>query len=77
MSHISEFDKAKNEVFNGFRMCHHDTKEGFQDESDFTYLKKLYRDGLQKSGMAHLLLNKNCITCCSSLLPTHEGGDIN
>ena len=38
-----------------FSTCHHDAKEGFQEESDFTYLKKLYRDGLQKTGKARSL----------------------
>ncbi len=60
-----------------FRTCHHDTKEGFQEESDFTYLKKSYRDGLQKAGKAHLLLDKICMTFFTPLLPAHEGGDIN
>ena len=60
-----------------FSTCHHDTKDGFQEESDFTYLKKSYRDGLQKAGKAHSLIDKNCMKCCTVLLPVHEGGDVN
>ncbi len=75
--HILEnMTKPKTKFVIDFSMCHH-TKEGFQEESDFTYLKKSYRDGLQKSGNAHSLLDKNCMTCCTPLLPAHEGGDIN
>ncbi len=69
--------KPKTKCVIDFSMCHHGTKEGFQEKSDFTYLKKLYRDGLQKNGKAHSLLDKNCMTCCTPLLPAHEGGDIN
>ncbi len=76
--HILEYKtKPKTKFVIDFSMCHHDTKEGFQAESDFTYLKKSYRDALRKSGNAHLLLDKNCMTCCTPLLPAHEGGDIN
>ena len=76
--HILEYmTKPKTKCVIDFSMCHHDTMEGFQEESDFTYLKKLYRDGLQKTGKAHSLLDKNCMTCCTPLLPAHEGGDIN
>ena len=73
---IEKMTKPKTKLVIDVSMCHHDTKEGFQEESDFTYLKKLYRDGLQKSGKAHSLLDKNCMTCCPPLLPVHEGGDV-
>ena len=73
---IEKMTKPKTKCVIDFSTCHHDTKEGFQEESDFTYLKKLYRDGLQKSGKAHSLLDKNCMTCCTPLLPVHEGGDV-
>ncbi len=53
-----------------------DTKEDFLEESDFTYLKKSYRDGSQKSGKAHSLLDKNYMTCFTPLLPVHDGGDV-
>jgi hypothetical protein len=76
--HILEYmTKPKTKCVIDFSTCHHDTKEGFQEESDFTYLKKLYRDGLRKTRKAHSLLNKNGMTCCTPLLPAHEGGDIN
>jgi hypothetical protein len=76
--HILEnMTKPKLKFVIDFSTCHHDTKEGFQEESDFTYLKKSYRDGLRKTGKAHSLLDKNCMTCCTPLLPAHEGGDIN
>jgi hypothetical protein len=43
--HILEYmTKPKMKCVIGFSMCRHDIKEGFQEESDFTYLKKLYRD---------------------------------
>ena len=75
--HILEnMTKSKTKFVIDFRMCHHDTKEGFQEESDVTYLKKSYRDGLQKTGKAHSLLAENCMTCCAPLLPAHKGGDI-
>jgi hypothetical protein len=38
--------KPKMKSIIDFSTCHHDTKEGFQAKSDFTYLKKSYRDGL-------------------------------
>ena len=69
--------KPKTKCVIHFSTCHHDTKEGFQEESHFTYLRKLYRDGLQKAGNASSLLEKNCIKCSSPLLPAHEGGDAN
>jgi hypothetical protein len=76
--HILEYmTKPKTKCVMDFSTCRHDTKEGFQEESDFTYLKKSYRDGLRKTGKAHSLLDKNCMTCCTPLLPAHEGGDIN
>jgi hypothetical protein len=76
--HILEYmTKPKTKCVMDFSTCRHDTKEGFQEESDFTYLKKSYRDGLLKAGKAHSLLDKNCMTCCTPLLPAHEGGDIN
>ena len=60
--HISEnMTKPKTKFVIDFRMCHHDTKAGFQEESDFTYLKKLY-NGLQKNGKARSLLDKNGMT---------------
>jgi hypothetical protein len=31
-----------------FSTCHHYTKEGFQEESDFTQLEKSFQDGLQQ-----------------------------
>ncbi len=76
--HILEYmTKPKTMCAMDFSMCHHDTKEGFQAESDFTYLKKSYRDALRKSGNAHSLLDISCMTCCTPLLPALEGGDIN
>ena len=69
--------KPKTKCVIDFSTCHHDTKEDFQEENDFTYLKKSNRDGLRKTGKAHSLLDKNCMTCCTPLLPAHEGGDIN
>ena len=73
---IEKMTKPKMKPVIDFSTCHHDTKEGFQEESDFTYLKKSYRDGLQKSGKAHSLLDKNCMTCFTPLLPVHEGGNV-
>jgi hypothetical protein len=74
---LENMTKPKTKCVIDFSMCRHDTKEGFQEESDLTYLKKLHRDGLQKAGKAHSLRNKNCMTCCTPLLPSHKGGDIN
>ena len=38
--HILEYmTKPKTKYVNDFSMCHHDTKEGFQEESDFTLIK--------------------------------------
>ena len=48
--HILDMTKPKTKCVMYFSTCHHDTKEGFQEESDFTYLKKSYRDGLQTTG---------------------------
>ena len=76
--HIIEYmTKPKTKRIIDFGTCHHDTNEGFQEGRDFTYLKKLYRDGLQKSGNASSLLEKNCMACSTPLLPVHEGGDVN
>ena len=45
--HILEYmTKPKTKCVIDYSMFHCDTKEGFQEESDFTYPKKLYRDGL-------------------------------
>ena len=45
--HILEYMiEPKTKCVIDFSMCHHDTKEVFQEESDFTYMKKSYRDGL-------------------------------
>jgi hypothetical protein len=74
---IKKMTKLKTKFVINFNTCNHDTKEGFREESDFTYLKKLYRDGLRKAGKAHSLLDKNCMTCCTPLLPVNEGGDVN
>ena len=74
---IEKMTKPKMKLVFDFSTCHHDTKEGFQEESDFTYLRKLYRDGLQKAGNASSLLKKNCMKCSTPLLPAHEGGDVN
>jgi hypothetical protein len=57
--------------------CHHGTKEGFQAESDFTYLKKSFCDGMRKTGKADSLLDKNCMKCNKPLLPIYEGSDGN
>ena len=74
---VEKMTKPKTPREIDFRTCNHDTKEGFQEESDFTYLKKSYRDGLRKVGKAHSLIDKNCMKCCTPLLPVHEGGDVN
>ncbi len=74
--HILEYmTKPKTKSVIDFSICHHYTKESFQEISDFTYLRKLYRDGLQKAGNASSLLEKNCIKCSAPWLPAHEGGD--
>ena len=76
--HILEYmTKPKMKCVIDFSTCHHDIQEEFLEESDFTYLKNLHRDGLQKAGKGHSLLNKNCMTCCTPLFPAHEGGGIN
>ena len=76
--HILEYmTKPKTKSVIDFSICHHDTKEGFQEESDFTYLRKSYRDGLRRAGNARSLLEKNCMKCNTPLLPVHEGGDVN
>ena len=74
---IKKMMKQKTKRAIDFSTCNHDTKEGFQEESDFTYLKKSYRYGLRKAGKAHSLIDKNCMKCCTPLLPVHEGGDVN
>jgi len=43
---IEKMTKPKTKLVIDFSTCHHDIKDGFQEESDFTYLKKSYRDGL-------------------------------
>ena len=54
--HIIEYMmKPKTKRAIDFSTCNHDTKEDFQEESDFTYLKKSYREGLRKAGKAHSL----------------------
>ena len=73
---LEKMTKPKTKCGMDFSMCNRDTKEGFREESDFTYLKKSYRDGLQKSGKAHSLLDKNCMTYFTPLLPVHESGDV-
>ncbi len=76
--HILEYTtKPKTKCVINFSMYHHDTREGFQEESGSTYLKKSYRDGLQKAGNASSLLKKNYMKCHTPLLPAHEGGDVN
>ncbi len=67
--------KPKTKCTVDWSKCHHDTKEGFQTESDFTYLKKFFRDGMRKTGKADFLLGKNCMKCNKPLLPIDEGGD--
>ena len=74
---VEKMTKPKTKLVIDVITSHHVTKEGFQEESDFTYLKKLYRDGLRKAGKAHSLIDKNCMKCCTPLLPVHEGGDVN
>jgi hypothetical protein len=74
---LEKMTKPKTKCVIDLRMCHHDTKEGFNKDSDFKYLKKSYRDGLQKTGKALSNLDKNCMTCCTPPLPVHEGDDDN
>ncbi len=39
--HILEYmKKPKTKGLIDFSMCHHDTKEGFEEEIDFTFLKQ-------------------------------------
>ena len=64
--------KPKTKCAVDWSKCHHDTKEGFQTESVFTYLKKSFHDGMRKTGN---LLDKNCMKCNKPLLPIDEGGD--
>ena len=45
--HIIEYmTKPKMKCVIDFSTCHHGTKEGFQEESNTTYMTKLYRAGL-------------------------------
>ena len=67
--------KPKSKCVVDWSKCHHYTAEGFQAESDFTYLKKSFRDGMRKTGKADSLLDKNCMKCNKPLLPIDEGGD--
>ncbi len=67
--------KPKSKWLVDWRKCHHDIAEGFQRESNFTYLKKSFRDGMRKTGKADSLLDKNCMKCNKPLLPIDEGGD--
>ena len=71
---IIEFmTKPKSKCVVDWSKCHHDIAEGFQRESDFTYLKKSFRDGMRKTGKADCLLDK--MKCNKPLLPIDEGGD--
>ena len=73
---IIEFmTKPKSKCVVDWSKCHHDIAEGFQRESDFTYLKKSFRDGMRKTGKADYLLDKNCMKCNKPLLLIDEGGD--
>ena len=73
---IIEFmTKPKSKCVVDWSKCHHDIAEGFQRESDFTYLKKSFRDGMRKTGKADSLLDKNCMKCNKPLLPIDEGGN--
>ena len=49
--HILEYmTQPKMKCVIDFSTCHHDAKEGFQEESDFTYLKKSYRTAKKREG---------------------------
>ncbi len=73
---IIEFmTKPKTKCAIDWNKCHYDTKEGFQTESDFTYLKKSFRDGMRKTGKADSLLDKNCMKCKKPLLSIDKGGN--
>ncbi len=73
---IIEFmTKPKSKCVVDWSKCHHDIAEGFQRESDFTYLKKSFRDGMRKTGKADSLLDKNCMKCNKPLLSIDKGGD--
>ena len=75
--HLLNFmTKPKTKSTIDWSKCHHGTKEGYQAESNFTYLKKSYRDGQRKNGKADSLLEKNRMKCNKPLLPVHEGGDV-
>ena len=72
---IIEFmTKPKSKCVVDWSKCHHDIAEGFQAESDFTYLKKSFSDGMRKTGKADSLLDKNCMKCNKSLLSIVDGG---
>ena len=72
---IELMTKPKSKCVVDWSKCHHDIAEGFQAESDFTYLKKSFRDGMRKTRKADSLLDKNCMKCNKPLLPIDEGGD--
>ena len=72
---IKFMTKPKTKCAVDWSKYHHDTKEGFQTESDFTYLKKSFHDGMRKTGKADSLLDKNCMKCNKPLLSIDEGGD--
>ncbi len=49
--HILEYmTKPKTKCVMDFSMCRHDTKEGFQEESGFTYLRSLTEMVCEKPG---------------------------
>ena len=49
--HILEYmTKPKTKCVIDFSMCHHDTKEGFQEDSDFMYLKSRAEIDCEKPG---------------------------
>ncbi len=72
---IEFMTKPKTKCAVDWSKYHHDTKEGFQTESDFTYLKKSFCDVMRKTGKAESLHDKNCMKCNKPLLPIDEGGD--
>ena len=67
--------KPKTKCAVDWSKCHHDTKEGFQTESNFMYLKKSFCDGMRKTGKADSLLDKNSRKCNKPLLPIDKGGN--
>ena len=56
---IKFMTKPKTKCAVDWSKCHHDTKEGFQTESDFMYLKKSFHDGMRKTGKADSFLTRN------------------